>query len=155
MVATNSFLAAGNWICKCCPLFHTLVLACDDLESFPEETLLPSTVTTLVFQDLQNLKSLDSKGLKHLISLTEFTIRNCPKLQSIPEEGLPSSLSHLSIYNCPLLEKKCGREIGEDWPKISHIDNVWINFPSFAWVSFLGIEVFYRVPFQLSIFNHI
>ncbi|KDP40560.1 hypothetical protein JCGZ_24559 [Jatropha curcas] len=74
------------------------------MESFPEETLLPSAVTNLDIAYLDNLKSLEYKGLHHLTSLRELKIRFCPKLQSITEEGLPSSLSSLVIYHCPELE---------------------------------------------------
>jgi hypothetical protein len=27
----------------------------------------------------------------------------------------------LSIYGCTILEKPCQKEIGEDWPKIAHV----------------------------------
>ena len=95
---------------------------CEEVESFPEEDmLLPSTLTSLQISDLPHLKSLDVEGLQHLTSLRKFTINRCPKLQSMPQLGLLSSLSYLSIYACPLLVQKCQRETGEDWPKISQI----------------------------------
>ncbi|KAG6783359.1 hypothetical protein POTOM_012806 [Populus tomentosa] len=78
----------------------------NDLESFPEETLLPSTLKSLTIRSLPKLKSLDYKGFRLLTSLRELTIYGCPQLQSMPEEGLPSSLSSLVIGRCPLLEKK-------------------------------------------------
>ncbi|KAJ4831387.1 hypothetical protein Tsubulata_044213, partial [Turnera subulata] len=78
--------------------------------------------------NLGNIKSLDYEGLRHLTCLQTLEIRDCPKLERIPEEGLPSSLSRLEIYDCPLLlEKRCEREKGEDWPKISHIPEIVIN----------------------------
>jgi len=44
-----------------------------------------------------------------------------------------SALKSLSIYGCPELEKRCKMETGEDWPKISHIQNLqgmfWISRP--------------------------
>ena len=204
-------------------LSHFLFVGKDDVESFPEETLLPSTLVTLKIQDLRNLKSLDYKGLKHLTSLSKLEIWRCPQLESMPEEGLPSSLEYLQLWNlanlkslefnglqhltslrqlmisdcpkldsmpeeglpssleylnilnltnlkslgyrglqqlsslhklniwscpklesmpeqglsssleyleigdCPLLEKRCRKEIGEDWPKISHIPFIHIQ----------------------------
>uniref|UniRef100_A0A6N2LGL8 Rx N-terminal domain-containing protein n=1 Tax=Salix viminalis TaxID=40686 RepID=A0A6N2LGL8_SALVM len=101
----------------------------EDIESFPEKTLLPTTLITLGIWDLQNLKSLDYEGLQHLTSLTQMRISHCPDLQSMPEEGLPSSLSSLIISQCPLLERRCHNK-GEDWSKISHIPDIDINWDS-------------------------
>ncbi|CAK7325053.1 unnamed protein product [Dovyalis caffra] len=99
-----------------------------DAVSFPEETLLPSTLTTLKIRNFENLKSLEYKGFHHLTSLRKFYIWDCPNLQSMPEEGLPSSLTYLAIGGCPLLEKKCEKETGEYWPKISHIPSIEIDY---------------------------
>ncbi|XP_059654413.1 putative disease resistance protein At3g14460 [Cornus florida] len=95
------------------------------LESFPEEWLLPTTITTLWIAKLPNLKSVNHKGLQHLTSLTSLYLHECPKLQSLPKEGLPNSLSFLQIQNCPLLKPRCQRDNGKDWPKISQIP--WIS----------------------------
>ncbi|KAI5596089.1 hypothetical protein BDE02_03G183800 [Populus trichocarpa] len=99
----------------------------ENVESFPEEMLLPSSLTSLHIDSLQHLKSLDCKGLQHLTSLRELTISNCPLIESMPEEGLPSSLSTLAIYYCPMLGESCEREKGKDWPKISHIPHIRIS----------------------------
>ncbi|KAJ9175629.1 hypothetical protein P3X46_014168 [Hevea brasiliensis] len=109
-------------------LARLLLLGCSNVESFPVKMLLPSSLTSLKIWDFQNLKFLDYSGLQHLTSLRELEICNCPKLLSMPEEGLPSSLSSLSVFLCPLLEQRCQREQGEDWPKISHIPHVKVNF---------------------------
>ncbi|CAK7339299.1 unnamed protein product [Dovyalis caffra] len=50
-------------------------------------------------EQAENLKSLDTKGLQHLTSPTELKILKCRNLQSFPGEGLPSSLSSLTIYD--------------------------------------------------------
>ncbi|CAK7336535.1 unnamed protein product [Dovyalis caffra] len=78
-------------------LSHFEIAGTEVVESFPEETLLPSTLTSLAISDLGNLKSLDNKGLQHLTSLRELKIWHCRSLHSMPEEGLPSSLSSLDI----------------------------------------------------------
>ncbi|KAJ4830292.1 hypothetical protein Tsubulata_047501 [Turnera subulata] len=98
---------------------------CDQvLESFPEETLLPPSLNSFQLCDFKHLKSLDYKGLEHLSSLSELKIFGCPELQSLQEEGLPSSLQYLAISGCPkTLMKRC-QENGGDRHKISHIP--WI-----------------------------
>ncbi|XP_058222451.1 putative disease resistance protein At3g14460 isoform X1 [Rhododendron vialii] len=98
----------------------------DVLESFPEEGLLPSTVTTFWIICMPNLKSLNDKGLQPLGSLKYMDIWDCPHLQSLPEEGLPSSLFELQIRECPLLKPRCHME-GEDWHKIAHIPLINID----------------------------
>ena len=79
--------------------------------------LLPSSLTSLKIYVLQ-LKSLPR--LQHLTSLRVLDIWCCPLIESMPEEGLPSSLSALAIVDCPMLGESCERK-GKDWPKISHI----------------------------------
>lgn len=82
------------------------IAMCDEVESFPEEMLLPSSLTTLEIRHLSNLKSLDHKGLQQLTSLQCLTIFDCCRLESLPEGGLPFSRSTLKVFSCPLLEKK-------------------------------------------------
>ena len=91
------------------------------LESFPEAWFLPSTLTFLSIESFPNLKLLDSKGLQHLTSLETLEIERCEKLKYLPKQGLPSSLSHLYINDCPTLKKRCRRDKGKEWPNISHI----------------------------------
>uniref|UniRef100_F6I6M7 Disease resistance RPP13-like protein 1 n=1 Tax=Vitis vinifera TaxID=29760 RepID=F6I6M7_VITVI len=104
---------------------------CEDIELFPKDCLLPSSLTSLQIVELSNLKSLDSRGLQQLTSLLQLQIRNCPelqfstgsvlqhlislkrleidgcsRLQSLTEVGLQhlTSLEMLSIENCPMLQ---------------------------------------------------
>ncbi|KAL6329467.1 hypothetical protein AAG906_021162 [Vitis piasezkii] len=55
---------------------------CEDLESFPKESLLPSTLTSLQISGLPNLRSLDGKGLRCSLLASQlsviFKISNCP-----------------------------------------------------------------------------
>ncbi|KAF7138959.1 hypothetical protein RHSIM_Rhsim07G0060300 [Rhododendron simsii] len=97
------------------------------LESFPEEGLLPSTLTSLRFGDMPNLKSLNERGLQLLGSLECMLIFDCPQLQSLSEERLPTSLSELGIRDCPLLKGRCRREEGGDWHRIAHIPHIYID----------------------------
>ncbi|TYJ36649.1 hypothetical protein E1A91_A05G321700v1 [Gossypium mustelinum] len=98
-----------------------------EMECFPDEHLLPSSLTTLAIWNLPNLKSLEYKGFQHLTSLCYLYIDNCPKLQSMPPNMLPPSLSRLDIWSCPLLEERCEKEKGKDWANISHIPVIQIG----------------------------
>ncbi|KAB2031602.1 hypothetical protein ES319_D05G315800v1 [Gossypium barbadense] len=98
-----------------------------EIECFPDEHLLPSSLETLRIWGLPNLKSLEYKGFQHLTSLSSLYIKSCPRLQSMPPNMLPPSLSHLSISDCPLLEKRCKKEKGKDWGNISHIPVIEIG----------------------------
>jgi len=133
-------------------LSHFTIGGLENIESFPEEMLLPSSLTSLKIHSLKHLKSLDYKGLQHLTSLRKLHINYCPRLESMPEEGLPSSLSTplyiyfcpmvesmpkvglpsslstLRINDCPMLGERCEREKGKDWPKISHIPHIKIMY---------------------------
>jgi len=98
-----------------------------DVQSFPDEGFLPISLTSLRIYDFQNLEKLDYKGLCHLSSLKELFLVNCPRLQCLPDEGLPKSISYLTISgNCPLLRERCQQLGGQDWRKIAHVQNLSI-----------------------------
>ncbi|BBG96577.1 LRR and NB-ARC domains-containing disease resistance protein [Prunus dulcis] len=90
------------------------------LETLLKQQLLPTTLRTLIIEELSTLKSLDVKGLARLTSLQQLYIYDCPSLQFLPEGGLPPSLSYLCIYNCSALEKRY------HWAKI--IGPVYLTF---------------------------
>ncbi|CAJ1978023.1 unnamed protein product [Sphenostylis stenocarpa] len=97
-------------------------------ECFPEEGLLPLSLTTLCIADCPNLKELDYKGLCQISSLKKLLIGNCPNLQNFPEEGLPKSISHLTIEgNCPLLKQRFQVSECQDWGKVAHIESFIIH----------------------------
>ncbi|KAJ1388215.1 P-loop containing nucleoside triphosphate hydrolase [Sesbania bispinosa] len=89
--------------------------------------LLPISLVTLCIADLNDIKSLDGKWLQHLTSLQNLEISRSPNLTLLPEEGLPPSLSVLSIQNCPLLKASCQRKRGKEWPKIAQIPCIIIR----------------------------
>ncbi|CDP16446.1 unnamed protein product [Coffea canephora] len=94
----------------------------DEVESFPEEDwLLPCTLQSLHLNYLQNLKVLNYSALRHLTSLQNLGFNDCPRLQSLPEEGLPASLTELRFSKCPLLKPRLEWEKGQDWPKVAYI----------------------------------
>ena len=99
-----------------------------DMESFPDEGLLPLSLTSLCIYNSLNLKRLDYKGICNLSSLKELILFDCPSLQCLPEEGLPKSISTLKILgNCPLLKERCQKPEGEDWGKIAHIRFIYVG----------------------------
>ncbi|WVZ14343.1 hypothetical protein V8G54_011909 [Vigna mungo] len=95
-----------------------------DVECFPNEGLLPRSLISLQILNCPNLKKLNYKGLCHLSSLT---LTHCHNLQCLPVEGLPKSISSLTIRGCPLLQLRCQNPEGEDWVKIAHIQELIIG----------------------------
>ncbi|RYR32452.1 hypothetical protein Ahy_A10g047019 [Arachis hypogaea] len=122
----NLFARRLDWNMSClASLEHFSVEGkCEDVESFPEEGLLPSTLTQLEIQGLSNLKILDMKGLQNLTSLKKIQILDCCKLESQGEGGtLPLSAVDLDIWKCPLLKEQWQRE---NKPNISGNHGIWI-----------------------------
>lgn len=71
-----------------------------------------------------------------LTSLEILEILQCPKLRSLPVEiSRLTSLRTLKIRYCPILSQRCKKEIGNDWPQISHIRNLDL------WPGNLGIHL--------------
>ncbi|RHN65817.1 putative P-loop containing nucleoside triphosphate hydrolase, leucine-rich repeat domain, L [Medicago truncatula] len=98
----------------------------ENMESFPEESLLPLTLDHLELRYCSKLRIMNYKGLLHLKSLQSLHIDGCLGLECLPEECLPNSLSILSINNCPILKQRYQKEEGKHWHKICHIPIVRI-----------------------------
>ena len=60
--------------------------------------------------------------------LQHLTIFECPKLKLLPDFLLTTPLETLEITNSLILENRYQRGTGEDWPKISHIPNIEIDW---------------------------
>ncbi|KAK2440086.1 hypothetical protein QL285_011539 [Trifolium repens] len=98
----------------------------ENVESFPEENLLPPTLEHLWMIKCSKLGRMNNKGFLHLNSLRDLRIDNCPSLERLPEEGLQqlSSLYYLEFGECPIIREKYKMEGGERWHTIRHIPNV-------------------------------
>ncbi|XP_059463422.1 putative disease resistance protein At3g14460 [Corylus avellana] len=100
----------------------------EDVVSFPEAQLLPTSLTSLSISYFPNLKYLYKNGLQRLTALENLEIKNCPKLKYMPEQGLPTTLSILQISNCPLLKKKWQSKKGKEWRKIADVEQILIGW---------------------------
>ncbi|KAM3693930.1 hypothetical protein ACJW31_07G022200 [Castanea mollissima] len=119
---------------------------CDKIESLPEGLQNLHSLRELYIQDCNNLLSLPMNALRilciencedlsslpkqigFLTSLLYLQISNCPNLMSIPDELQNlTALKILTIEGCPHLQKRCKKDSGEDWHKISHIPNIDIT----------------------------
>nr|POF00449.1 putative disease resistance rpp13-like protein 1 [Quercus suber] len=99
----------------------------NELESFPEEALLPPNLTDFTIGYLPNLKSLNGKGFQLLNSLKNLSIWNCHSLDCLLEDVLPTSLYQLQISCCCFLKERYGNEKGEGRVKIAHISRISIS----------------------------
>ncbi|XP_030510991.2 putative disease resistance RPP13-like protein 1 isoform X1 [Cannabis sativa] len=96
------------------------------VDSFPEEGLLPSSLTHITIKNFDKLIALNANGFHHLTSLQQLNLYKLEKFECLPV-GLPHTLTSLRIVDCPLLIPRCKREIGEDWPNIQHIPYIIID----------------------------
>ncbi|XWS65021.1 hypothetical protein CRYUN_Cryun05aG0054900 [Craigia yunnanensis] len=113
----------GSGLC-----LRTLVLGgLPKLEAPPQWLLLGSsnTLRFLVLEECNNLTTLLEPGWKNFPSLEMLVMTDCANLPSLPEQ-MPC-LKHLEIASCPILSQRCKPEMGEDWAKIAHVSNIWID----------------------------
>ncbi|XP_068494523.1 putative disease resistance RPP13-like protein 1 [Phaseolus vulgaris] len=111
-------------------LSHLLVKGLGDedlVNRLLKEQSLPTSLEYLFLNNFSGLKLLEGKGLQSLTSLQMLNIYNCPSIESLPEDQLPSSLQVLSLRECPLLEARYQNHNGKYWSKIAHIPAIKIN----------------------------
>ncbi|XP_060670228.1 putative disease resistance protein RGA3 isoform X2 [Ziziphus jujuba] len=155
----KSLVGIPEWIGNFKSLRELRIGGCNKLTSLPEGLHQLTSLQSLDIRDLAQLETFPD-GLQELTSLQELKFYACESLADIPEwignlkslrelgiggpnklTSLPkgmrqlTSLQELSIRDCdPILNKRCERQTGEDWHKVSHIprlciDNERINPP--------------------------
>ncbi|KAJ0613162.1 putative virus X resistance protein-like, coiled-coil [Helianthus annuus] len=99
------------------------IIMCVELISLPDN--LPK-LEDLELEDCDKLISLPN----NLPSIRKLRIKDCNGLLSLPDEIQSfKDLNKLQITRCKHLRKRCEREKGEDWHKISHIPDLSIQAP--------------------------
>ncbi|KAH0649396.1 hypothetical protein KY285_034644 [Solanum tuberosum] len=97
----------------------------DNLKELPTSLASLNALKHLEIEFCGALKSLPEEGVKGLTSLTQLSVCNCKMLKCLPG-GLQhqTALTSLKDRECPQVEKRCEKGIGEDWHKIAHIPNM-------------------------------
>jgi len=103
------------------------------LEDLPQLVTLPqwfqgsvNSLETLAIRGCINLEELQD-WLPNLICLKILVIFNCPNLLSLPDNMHHlTNLKELRLSGCPELYERIKPEVGQDWYKISHVENVYI-----------------------------
>ncbi|TQD80804.1 hypothetical protein C1H46_033639 [Malus baccata] len=99
------------------------------LKSLPQQIQHLTSLTDLYISSFEGLETLP-EWLGSLTSLTDLIIYGCKNLMNLPSvQGMQrlTKLQSLYISGChPLLEERCRRDSGTDWPKISHILDITI-----------------------------
>ncbi|PWA52538.1 Disease resistance protein [Artemisia annua] len=97
----------------------------EDNATSKDEILFPS-LQELHIRDCRSLLSLPNNFPK----LRSLEIYECDKLGSLPDEIQSfKDLNQITIYQCEILSRRCKKDMGEDWPKISHIPDLDIEPP--------------------------
>ncbi|GKV47348.1 hypothetical protein SLEP1_g54254 [Rubroshorea leprosula] len=96
-------------------------------QKFPLDIVLPSSLTSLKIWNEENLESIPGGLFQNLSSLSYLSVRDCPKLRSLPREAFPPSLGYLYIGMCPHLKRQRFEAKGDYWTLTHNIPYVEIN----------------------------
>ncbi|KAA8517961.1 hypothetical protein F0562_015435 [Nyssa sinensis] len=86
-----------------------------------------NTLKYIVIEDCHNFTSLP-EWIEDLKSLQKLRISGCPKLTYLPD-GMRRliTLREIHISECPELIVRCEPKTGEDWHKIAHVPDIYLN----------------------------
>ena len=115
-----------------------LIEDCEKLDQFmdgeaegQEDTQSFGSLRILSFISLPGLKALPRWLLHGTTSNTlhQLYISDCPNFRAMSETGLQklTHLQKLEIEDCPELIERCKPETGEDWQKIAHIPEIYLD----------------------------
>ncbi|KAL7166670.1 hypothetical protein ACSBR2_037355 [Camellia fascicularis] len=98
---------------------------CEGLKVLPGDLASLVTLKSLKIKGCPKLESLPEEGLRGLESLQSLEICSCRNIASllVSIQSL-TKLQSLDIQFCDELERQCEERKGEDWYKIAHISQV-------------------------------
>ncbi|KAL6277775.1 hypothetical protein ACE6H2_021376 [Prunus campanulata] len=110
------------------------------LNYLPEQVQCFTCLTSLTINSFDDMEALPEwlGNLAYLKILSIWTCKNLMYLPTLEAMKCLTKLQYIYIQNCPLLKERCKKDSGPEWPKISHIPNIYekrdydYRFPSIA-----------------------
>nr|TKR78981.1 Fom-2 family protein [Populus alba] len=104
----------------------------DKLKSVPHQLQHLTALTSLSIRDFngEEFEEALPEWLANLSSLQRLDIINCKNVKYMPSSTAMQHLSKLKllyIWYCPHLSENCRKENGSEWPKVSHIPDIFIR----------------------------
>lgn len=121
-------LGNGNYQVIALRLQKLIIVSIPRMVALPELLQGAANSLELCIAGCPNLASLPG-WLTNLTSLRTILLATCPKLLCLPERmHRLIALRELKLYCCPELERRCQRDIGEDWPKMASSSSKSLSF---------------------------
>ncbi|PIM97612.1 Apoptotic ATPase [Handroanthus impetiginosus] len=122
-----SLAALPNNLENLSALLSLTVISCPLIEYLPEGIKNLKKLGSLEIRSCARLKDLPEWLESLAYSLTTFTLSDCHNLTSLPVAlRRLTKLQQLTIQDCPVLQRRCQKDRGEDWWKVSHIRHRYI-----------------------------
>ncbi|XP_034689141.1 disease resistance protein RGA2-like [Vitis riparia] len=110
-------------------LLYLAIGYCENFRALSEEeeSLSLTSLDTLVIKGCSELLALP-EGMGHLTALRQLQIERCRNLAALPEKMRRlTALTQLKIEDCPELAERCKPRRGEDWNKIAHVQDIYLD----------------------------